>query len=81
MNAPSLTDLVIYTVMLYCSSERGSISIMQLRTHNLLQHVCIYISSGADLGYVQSVARLTYFLQRNINLLFQNLNNLFPLRL
>ena len=39
------------------------------------------INSGADLGYVQSVARLTYFLQRNINLLFQNLNNLFPLRL
>ena len=30
---------------------------------------------------VQSVARLTYFLQRNINLLFQNLNNLFPFRL
>ena len=39
-------------------------------------------SAGADLGYVQSVARLTYFLQRNINLLlFQNLNNLFSLRL
>ena len=26
--------------MLYCSSECGSISITQLRAHNLLQHVC-----------------------------------------
>ena len=30
--------------MLYYSSECGSISIMRAVTHNLLQHVCIYIS-------------------------------------